>query len=69
MKNMFAILLSAYVLMACSGKDYFNQGKVAFDKKDYKNAIAYFDSALVENPEDASAFATRGSARYNLKDY
>ena len=47
--------------------DYRARGLLAYERGDYKDAIADYDIALDKNPNDAEAYYLRGLARESLK--
>ena len=49
--------------------DYRNRGNLAYEREDYKDAIADYDIAIDKNPNDAETYYLRGRARRSLKQY
>ena len=49
--------------------DHKNQGDLAYERQDYKDAIAEYDIAIDKAPNDANAYYLRGRARRLLKQY
>jgi tetratricopeptide (TPR) repeat protein len=49
--------------------DFYVQGTLYYNKKDYRAAIAQFDRAIELNPKYANAYSDRGLAYYDLRDY
>ena len=70
MKKILAIGLLTIVVGACNkADDYYHLGIDAFNAKNYEKAIVYFDSTLMLDQNNASAFINRANAKYELNDF
>ena len=47
----------------------YNSGVDKYEQGDYQGAIADYDKAIENNPQDEIVYLNRGVAKYNLKDY
>lgn len=57
------------IIAQTSAAEFYNQGNVRFDQKDYNGAIAYYTQALKIDPNFTDAYFSRGLARALLKQY
>lgn len=47
---------------------YYNQARICYEKKDYRQAISYYDSAITYE-QSSIYYNNRGYAKYQLKDF
>lgn len=65
----FTLTINVQLFSKDTTPNYFKKANTFFDKGEYRLAILYFDSAIVENPELVDAYALRGVSHYELKHF
>jgi Tfp pilus assembly protein PilF len=57
------------VYQANNAQHYLREAQTAFKNRNYKFVISAYDEALYLNPDNVSAYNSRGLAYYHLRDY
>ncbi|HEY5691278.1 MAG TPA: tetratricopeptide repeat protein [Cyclobacteriaceae bacterium] len=71
MKQLIAILLIGIAFQACkpSTQELYEQASLRFDQDDFAGAIQLLDSIIAVDDTRGDVFHTRGSSKFNLKDF
>ena len=72
MKILINILLTFSILSGpafCQKEDYYHLGLEKLKRRDYQEAISYFNHALKKNRKNIRILTLRGYARAQMKDY
>lgn len=54
--------------LTVTSKDYMQKGNLEMDKKNYKEALEYFNKSIELDDENGEAYAYRGMTKYHLKE-
>lgn len=66
---MLMATLSQHDIMAQHFGNYLQFGKIELDKKNYTEAIKYFNNAINQRPASYEGYFLRGYAKYSLDDF